>query len=33
MNSGAIPAPVFVQTGAERTIVDPVLYTQLLDLA
>jgi predicted ABC-type ATPase len=33
MNSGAIPAPVFVQTGAERTIVDPVLYSQLLDLA
>ena len=33
MNSGAIPAPVFVQTGAERTIVDPLLYSQLLDLA
>jgi len=33
MNSGAIPAPVFVQTGAERTIVDPVLYSQFLDLA
>ena len=32
MNSGAIPAPVFIQTGAERTIVDPVLYSQLLDL-
>jgi predicted ABC-type ATPase len=33
MNSGPNPAPVFSQSGAERTILDPVLYAQLLALA
>lgn len=33
MNSGPNPAPVFSQSGAERTILDPGLYAQLLELA
>jgi len=33
MNAGATPAPVFSQTGKHRTILDPLLYAQLLDLA
>lgn len=33
MNAGTHPAPVFSQTGTQRTIVDPVLYAQLLELA
>lgn len=33
MKSGPNPAPVFSQSGAERTILDPVLYAQLLALA
>jgi predicted ABC-type ATPase len=31
MNAGMQPVPVFSQTGANRTIIDPVLYTQLLE--
>jgi hypothetical protein len=33
MNAGTQPLPIFSQTGANRTILDPVLYTQLLELA
>ena len=33
MNSGPDPAPVFFQSGAERTILDPRLYAHLLELA
>lgn len=33
MNAGGYPVPVFSQTGATRTIIDPVLYAHLLDLA
>ncbi|MEA5424056.1 AAA family ATPase [Synechococcus sp. CCY9202] len=33
MNGGPDPAPVFSQNGAERTILDPWLYVQLLELA
>jgi predicted ABC-type ATPase len=33
MNGGPDPAPVFSQSGAERTILDPGLYAQLLELA
>jgi predicted ABC-type ATPase len=33
LNAGTHPVPVFSQTGPHRTIVDPVLYTQLLELA
>lgn len=33
LNAGRHPAPVFSQTGPNRTIVDPVLYTQLQELA
>lgn len=30
MNAGSQPLPVFSQTGAQRTIIDPLLYNQLL---
>ena len=33
MNAGTQPVPVFSQTGTSRTILDPVLYAQLLELA
>lgn len=33
LNAGTQPVPVFTQTGPHRTIVDPVLYIQLLELA
>jgi hypothetical protein len=33
MNSGRDPAPVFSQSGLERSILDPLLYAQLLELA
>jgi len=33
MNDGETPKPVFFQAGLERTIVDAMLYTQLLELA
>jgi hypothetical protein len=33
MNAGTQPVPVFSQTGTNRTILDPVLYPQLLELA
>lgn len=31
MNAGMQPVPVFCQTGSNRTIIDPLLYTQLQD--
>ncbi len=33
MNGGPNPAPIFSQSGAERVILDPSLYAQLLELA
>lgn len=33
LNAGTHPVPVFSQTGPHRSIVDPVLYAQLLELA
>ncbi len=33
MNAGMKPVPVFSQTGPNRTIHDPVLYAQLLEVA
>lgn len=33
MNAGERPTPVFFQSGMQRTIMDPFLYSQLLDLA
>jgi predicted ABC-type ATPase len=33
MNSGRDPAPVFSQSGSDRSILDPLLYAQLLELA
>ena len=33
LNAGPVPAPVFFQSGAERTILDPQLYAHLLELA
>jgi predicted ABC-type ATPase len=33
LNAGSRPAPVFFQAGPQRTIADPTLYAQLLDLA
>jgi hypothetical protein len=33
MNDGETPKPVFFQAGLERTIVDAMLYAQLLELA
>ncbi|MFM7642018.1 MAG: AAA family ATPase [Cyanobium sp.] len=33
MNAGTMPLPVFSQTGQKRTIVDPQLYSLLLDLS
>jgi len=33
MNAGRFPAPVFSQSGSERSILDPLLYAQLLELA